>query len=186
MTSGGNTQQIGVPLVNGTSYRAFVQIEQTGGQTSAWAFTTFTITADVPATPVVTATQTTDPATGCPIIKVQVQGFDNYLTAVDSSFETGVGTWTATTNCSIAQSVAQALDGTHSLAITPTAAGTIVATSGTYSASPGQLVQVFAAFRAAISARTCTVTIQWVGGAGSVASSGTADSRLRVDAGILD
>jgi trimeric autotransporter adhesin len=62
----------------------------------------------------------------------------NLLSADDQDFEGSVGTWTATSICTIAQTTAQANTGTHSLAVTSTAASGIVqATSGRYAASPG-------------------------------------------------
>lgn len=175
ITTGLNSVQIGTPLLTSTSYRAFVQIAETGGQLSAWGFTTFTITTDVPAPPVVIAAPSTDPTTGCPVIAVEVLGLDNYLSSADSSFETGIGTAVGT-NCTPTQSTTFALDGTHSLKLTPTAAGTMSAKLGPYTAVPGEQINAFAAFHGGISARTCTVGIQWIGGAGTVTSTGTADA----------
>lgn len=48
----------------------------------------------------------------------------NLLADNDSSFETSVAGWTAGSNTAIAQSTAHALDGTHSMSLTSTAAGT--------------------------------------------------------------
>ncbi len=175
VTGGVNTAQIGVPLLTGTSYRAFVMIAQTGGQSSSWGFTTFTISTDVPATPTILAAPSTDPATGCPIIEVLVQALDNYLSAADSSFETGIGTAVGT-NCTVAQSGAQHLDGTHSLDMTASSSGTMSVKLGPYAASPGEQVKGFAAFRANSTGRTCTVGLQWQGASGTPTSAGTADT----------
>lgn len=175
VTSGLGSAQIGVPLLTGTSYRAFVQITQTGGQVSTWGFTTFTISVDTPAKPTITAAPSTSSDTGCPVIAIQVQALDNYLSAADSSFESGIGTAVGTA-CSVAQSTAQALDGTHSLAMTNTSAGTMSVKLGPYAASPGEAFKAFAAFRAAATARTCTVGLQWQGASGNPVSTGTADS----------
>lgn len=62
---------------------------------------------------------------------------NNTLTAVDASFETGVGTWTAGTNTTVAQSTTWAADGTHSLSLTATASGAVSAQSGWYPVSAG-------------------------------------------------
>ncbi|MGW7001412.1 hypothetical protein ACWGCW_00945 [Streptomyces sp. NPDC054933] len=48
----------------------------------------------------------------------------NFLADNDSSFETSVAGWTAGGNTTIAQSTAHALNGTHSMSLTSTAAGT--------------------------------------------------------------
>lgn len=61
MLYGAPVTQASSQLVNGT-YRAYVQITQTGGQTSAWAFSAFTINVTPPSTPVLVAT--TDPVNG--------------------------------------------------------------------------------------------------------------------------
>jgi hypothetical protein len=46
----------GAALAQGTSYRVFVQVTETGGQTSAWAFSTFTTVVTPPGQPTLTAT----------------------------------------------------------------------------------------------------------------------------------
>lgn len=176
VTSALNSAQIGTPLLTGTSYRAFVMISQTGGQTSPWAFTTFTISVDTPSTPVITATPGTDPITGYPINILTVQGLDNYLSAQDSSFEAaGIGTAVGT-NCTPTRVNTQALDGTKSLLITPTAAGNASVQLGPYPCNPGDQINAFAAFRASTNARTCTVAIKWVGASGTITSAGHTDS----------
>ena len=107
----------GATLQSGVTYRFFVQITETGGQTSAWGYSTATCVVDVPAMPTITAAEITDPETGCPAIQLTVQGLDNMVSAADSSFETGTGDW-AGYNCSLAQSTDYALDGTHSMKVT--------------------------------------------------------------------
>jgi hypothetical protein len=49
----------GIALRNNTTYRAFVQITQTGNQTSAWAYTTFTVAVNPPSPPSITTTPLT-------------------------------------------------------------------------------------------------------------------------------
>ena len=175
VTSSLNSAQIGVPLLSGTTYRAFVQVGETGGQVSAWGHSTFTLSVDTPATPVVTAAPSTDPDSGYPVIVIEVQGLDNYLSAVDASFETGVGT-AVPANCTIAESTAEALDGTHSLAMTAVNNGAMTVTLGPYPVTAGEKVVAFAAFRAATHGRTCTTGVSWYGDLGSSTSSGTPDT----------
>jgi hypothetical protein len=87
----------------------------------------------------------------------------NMLSLADASFEASLGTWTAGSNCTIAQSTAQALDGTHSMAMTSAAAGGMNASCGstTYSVVAGQTYTVLASFRAAVAPRSCLVGVQW-------------------------
>lgn len=168
VTSAAVSAQIGVPLISGTTYRVFVQVSETGGQTSAWAFSSFTISVDVPAQPVITATPGTDPVTGVPIVILTVQGNDNYMSANDSSFEGGgtgsVGTWTAGPNTTIAASSTVARDGTWSLKLTPTAAGTISAVSGKYPVTALTQSSLQSFVRAGLSARAVTFSVNWFNG----------------------
>ena len=60
-------------LLNG-AYRSYVQITQTGGQGSAWAYHAFTVSVTEPAAPTLTATASTDGTTGCPVISLSVAG----------------------------------------------------------------------------------------------------------------
>ena len=159
---------IGTPLMSGT-YRAFVQIAETGGQTSSWAYTTFTLVVDTPGVPIVTATASTD-TNGCPIITVAVQGLDNYLTANDSSFEGGgtgsVGTWTAGASSAIAASETEAKDGTWSLRFTcSSGSGTVLASSAKYAAVAGTAYTFMGSVRAGATARSCSLQASWYNGA---------------------
>lgn len=165
VVSGLNTAQIATPLSSGTTYRAFVQITQTGSQYSAWAYSTFTVSTDVPATPTISVVASTSSDTGCPVIAIEVQALDNYLSAVDSSFETGVGTWVPILGtCTLAQSSAEALDGIYSLAMTA-AGSSIVAASGKYAVTASTAYSFNASFRAASTGRTCKLQAVWYDGA---------------------
>lgn len=132
VASSAQSATVGTALTNQTTYRAFVQVTETGGQTSSWKYTTFTASFDPPGQPTVTATPGTDPSTGCPVITVAVQGRDNLLSLNDASFEGSLGTWTAGANTSIADSTAEALDGSYSMTLTATAAGNVAASTGLY------------------------------------------------------
>lgn len=92
----------------------------------------------------------------------------NRLSAVDSSLETGLGTWAPNTNCTVAQSAAQALDGTHSLAMTSVAAGNMYCqTANTYPVVAGVQYMAIASLRAAASPRPGLIGIVWYTSAGS-------------------
>ncbi len=89
--------QVGSPLTPNTTYRAFVQITETGALNSNWAYSTFTLQADAPATPILTGVAGNDPVTGAPMVTLTLQGTDNALTANQASLESGTTTgWAAT------------------------------------------------------------------------------------------
>ena len=96
----------------------------------------------------------------------------NMLSADDSSFESSVGTFTAASNCSIATSTAEALYGTHSLALTSSAAGTMQAncSASAYAVRPNTLVTAYASFRAATTGRSCLIQIAFYTSGGSLVS----------------
>lgn len=149
------------PLVNGTTYKAYVKAADagSGGRYSAWAAgSAFTITLDVPAVPGFSAV--TGDNTNARFA-LDVLGRDNLLTANQSDFETNTVGWTATSNCTIARSLAQFKHGVASLAMTSSASGNMLARTGSgVSGSPitgGLPYYAVAAFRSAISARSCQV-----------------------------
>ena len=130
---------IGVTLVNGAFYRVYVQVTETGGETSQWQYAAFTVSFDVPAVPALAATASTA-ANGLPAIQIVVDTHDNLLTEVDASFETGVGSWTAGTNWTVAQAAGTGIDGSDSLVCTRgnTTAGNGYAACGSYTVTQGQ------------------------------------------------
>jgi hypothetical protein len=167
---------IPVALNNATTYRVFVQVTETGGQSSAWGFSTVTVAFDAPAAPTVTAVW--DNANARTVLNVQ--GRDNLLTTDDASFETTAGTWTAQTNCTVARSTTQAMDGIAALAMTSSAAGSMTArtaqgTSG-YAVMPSKPYSILASFRANTAGRTCTVTVNWWQASGAASTIRTADT----------
>jgi hypothetical protein len=87
----------------------------------------------------------------------------NLLSADDQDFEGSVGTWTATSICTIAQTTAQANTGTHSLAVTSTASSGIVqATSGRYAANPGWVYAYRLWVRAATTTRVPAILATYI------------------------
>ncbi len=164
--SGSTSVTVGTPLASSATYRAFVQITETGGQTSNWGYSTFTLRSDTPAVPIVTATPSADPVTGCPMIALTVQGLDNYLSAVDSSFETGMGTWTGD-SATLAQSSAEALNGAHSLALTSTSTLMGAQSNSGVPALPGDIFVALASSYPAATARSFTVNLVFRSSAGA-------------------
>lgn len=88
----------------------------------------------------------------------------------DSSFESGTTAgWTAATGTTVANSTAQAVDGTHSLLVTATASGTAIAISPTVVG--GGRVTVNAYARAVSTSRTMEVDLVCLDIAGNVIGS---------------
>ncbi len=89
----------------------------------------------------------------------------NLLTANQASVETDTTGWIANTNCAISRSTAQASYGAASLALTSSAAGTMLAQthSAAYPAvTPGMTYTAMADVRAATTARSAGVLINWL------------------------
>jgi hypothetical protein len=189
VSSAVNSVQVGVALTSTVTYRAFVQVTETGGQVSAWAYTTFTVTVDPPATPTITATPTNDPVTGAPRVTLTIQGNDNGLTAIQSSCEGGSTTgWAAGTNTTIAASSTWSQDGSFSLALTATAGGAVSATTPTGTSGvavvAGQTVRAMAYFHSPTTARVCSVAIAFYNAAGALLSTSTSTTVNSTTTGV--
>lgn len=105
----------------------------------------------------------------------------NELTANQSSLESNVTTgWTGGTNTTIAASSVWAQDGSYSLAMTATAAGTVAAETiigtGGVPCTPGEVVRALASFHSPTTARACTVQVQFFTSAGALLTSPTSTS----------
>jgi len=109
-----------------------------------------------------------------PMTPVRLRASWNLLTKNQASLETNTTGWAALTNCAIAQTAAQALDGTKSLSLTASAGGTMDATTSTgtsgIAVTPGQIYSALAYFRTAVTARACLVAIAWYTAAGTFIS----------------
>ena len=92
--------QVAITLQNSTSYRAYVQVAETGTMLSAWAFSSFTTSLTPPLPPTITATATTAPS-GYPLIKLTIATHNNLLTATTASGKSGVGKWVAASHCTV-------------------------------------------------------------------------------------
>lgn len=173
VNSGNQTVIVGATLTNGVTYRAFVQVTQTGGQTSNWQYVTFTVTFDAPAQPWVTPTSTTD-ANGAPIVSVACQCADNLLTAADATMEPTIGSWVAASNCTVAQVPGIYKDGAYSLGMTASASGTMEASSAYgpsgYHVVAGTTYTALASFKAATTGRACSVWVNWYDSTGNYLS----------------
>lgn len=92
----------------------------------------------------------------------------NLLCRDDASFEGGLGGTTAVSNCSVAQSSAQALYGSHSMAITASAAGNCTVRSGTYPVGAGLTYSAVVSLLAASTPRDAELSIVWLNSSGAV------------------
>jgi hypothetical protein len=175
-TSGTGTTATVIPaqLANGGSYRAYVRVTKLSSLgttvTSTWAYSAFTLSADVAAAPVVTATW--DAATQCTLLTVACAG--NVLSADDATIEGSVGTWVAASNCTLSRSFI-ADTGTYSLQLLSTAAGTMSARTSTtaYAVLGSTAYSATARVMTAASARSVTLGIAWYNAAGSLISTST-------------
>lgn len=161
---------IGAPLANHTTYTTYVKVWETGTLTSGWVKTKFTVAFDAPAAPTVTATPTTTATTGYPVIELSVQGHTNLLSAVDASFETGIGTWTATPGAdfSLTRSSAWAVDGSYSLGVECTTAAAPLIAPQSYACEPNTVYTFIASVRAASALRTWEMEATWEKSTGAV------------------
>jgi hypothetical protein len=99
------------------------------------------------------------------------QSSGNILTAADSSVET-IGNWIATSGDTVLSSTAQALQGTHSLALTATGSGGMQASNlaaAKAAVNPNTVYTVTASSKAAATPRLFSVGVIWVDKSGNFA-----------------
>ncbi|TMC47634.1 MAG: hypothetical protein E6J20_19395 [Chloroflexi bacterium] len=112
----------------------------------------------------------------------------NSLTGQNTGFEGGLGNWVAATNNTSTDTSAQAHTGSNSMSMSSTAGGDMTSASCAagsiaaqgFAVTPGAQVNVQAWVRAAVSARTCSVGVDWYTAGGAFVSTsygtGAADS----------
>lgn len=88
----------------------------------------------------------------------------NLLSADDSSFEDSIGTATPNLNCTVSQSTAQALIGTHSLAVTAPGNGVMQAQQGPYPVTGGDTYLWQASYRASSNPASLQFNVHWYNG----------------------
>lgn len=67
----------GTYLADNASFRAYVQVTETGGQASAWAYSAFSTSFTQPAAPTLSANVAADSGTGAPVVELVVTGQDS-------------------------------------------------------------------------------------------------------------
>jgi hypothetical protein len=166
------TYQIATTIAPSTVCRSYVNITETGSESNNFnAYGGYTVTLDLPASPTLTATATQDinslPGDGAmasfylPMIQLVAQSALNMVSAVDSSFETGIGSFTGTV-CALAQSATKYLDGAYSLRMTANSTtGTMSAASTYYACQPSTQYSAVASFIPGTTSRGVTVGLHW-------------------------
>jgi hypothetical protein len=180
ITSTNNGQTLEGDLANSTTYRAYVRVASlVNGENffSAYAFSEFALNIESPATPTVSAFF--DSTSGA--VTVTIFGRTNAMSPNQASLETDTTGWVAVTNCSISRSTAQASNGSASLAVQSASAGDMTASTTTatkFTVAPNNKFSATAEFRAATTARSCSVGIIWLNAAGTAVSTvfGTAEN----------
>lgn len=92
------------------------------------------------------------------------------LSLQQQGFETDGSGYPTLSNCTTAQTAAQAQAGTKSLQLTSSAAGNMFCKSAVIPIMPGRSYSISAWFRSAVSARTCVTQLNWVQSDGSTLS----------------
>lgn len=170
---------VGQDLVNGRTYKAYVRAAKPFNGDPWWtewaASSPFTISLTPPAAPSLAVTADVDLTFSKLRTRLEVVGGAiNLLSPDDSDLEGGVGTWVAHNNCTVAQSAAQANNGTKSLALTSVAAGDMeakaaVGTAGVPVVSGRQYTMIWST-RAATAGRGQLGRITWYDAAGAFIS----------------
>ncbi|MGH9906770.1 MAG: phage head spike fiber domain-containing protein, partial [Pyrinomonadaceae bacterium] len=164
-----------VALTNGETFRAYIQVQQRipAVLASEWSYLEFDTAFQAPPIPTVMAVAAAE------AIEVSVvPSYPNLLSADGSSFETATGGWTTETNTTIAQSAAQFLDGTKSLALTrTTSTGTSLsksaATTGGAPVIVGQTYTGSAYFRANTTSRSIRIDLEFIDASNAVIATST-------------
>lgn len=163
-----SSAQSSLNLANVTTYRAYVRMWQPNvsgqEQFSGWDYNQFTTDYPAPITPtIVGPTQDNLNAR----LNISSQAHENLLSVNVASVETDLTGFAVDTNCAIARSTAQAVEGAASLEMTASAAGVMIARTAAVEGGyprvvPGYTYTSRAAFRAAVTGRPSRVEMRWV------------------------
>jgi hypothetical protein len=170
VSSGDQGAALTVDLANSTTYRAYVRAAQNlngSNYFSTWSYSQFTLGLSAPNTPVVSSQYNSATAA----VVITIIGQTNLLSDNAASIETDATGWTASLNCAIARSTAQFAAGAASLSLTASSASDMTATTAnSYAVTANQSHSAIAQFRAATSARSIKLGIQWLTSANAVIS----------------
>jgi hypothetical protein len=173
-----STLVVGVDLLNGTTYKAYVAVAQDWNAGTFWWSTwgvssAFTVNLLPPPMPSLVATP--DPTVPNYRVLLDLTAPINLLGPDAASFETNLAQWAAETNCTISRVSTDAASGTWSMQMSSTASGDMSATSGVepllgLSVMAGVQYTALASFRAGSTGRACSVGIRWLNSAGATIS----------------
>jgi len=170
---------VGTALVNGVTYKMYVAGAQDFNGSywfSDWGVSSaFTITLTPPPVPTITVAADTTVPRGMRN-SITVQSHLNLLTADDASADTTVGTWVNQANATVVRDTTPTPNyGAGLIKMTATSAATMEARTATgvngVKVKAGQLYTMLAAFRTAVTARSCAVGIGWYDRAGTIIGS---------------
>lgn len=177
---------IGVDLMNGTTYRAYVRVahdwegadeNNLGVWWSSWAVSnTFTVAVVPPPQTTITVTPDISLPSYRNRLSASLAGI-NMLQSQDTTLEDatlGINNWTPSTNAATTVRVTSPVkSGIGALRFQSVAAGTytaIIGTAGQIRVKPGQQYTARASARAIVTARTARVEIVWIDGTGATIS----------------
>jgi hypothetical protein len=180
ITSTNNGQTLEGDLANSTTYRAYVRVASLINGVnyfSDWAFSQFSLSINSPAIPTISAFYDSESSS----VVITIFGRTNAMTENMSSLEVDTTGWVAVSNCAIARSTAQYLDGTASLRLQATAGGDMTASTTDATKFPVTASTKFSAtavFKADAVVRSTAVGLVWLSSTGSTISTvfGTSES----------
>lgn len=174
VTSTATNFVITTALLNTQQYVVYVMVTQTpGGVSSDWASNLFQVAFDGPAVPTLGANPSTDLYTDCPITNLSATSSENLLSAVNSSFETGLGDWVGS-GATLVVSGAYAEDQKYVMKCTSTSTGTATAQLNTGHYVPVVAGSTYTFMASVMSPGTAiyqTLAVIWYNAAGTVLSS---------------
>jgi hypothetical protein len=155
-------------LQQGVTYQAYVEAAMAwpGPQGAAWysvwsVSAPFAITFTQPYTPTVTPTLLSDGQQYRTALAVTAP--INLLTMDGASFEGGVDGWAADSNmAAVATNTVDSADGTHSLTLSSSASGNMVARGAIIQVDGGTAYTALVSFHAATAGRSCNAGIRWL------------------------
>lgn len=167
------SQVVGVDLISGTTYRAYVNAAQTSNSTAQWsgwtAGTSFLVSLNPPATPTLSSALDAVNAR----VSLAVQGHDNLMLEQDADFEANatVGGWVAGANTTVAYDNTGGAGGSASaLKLTGTGGDMSANTATGLSGVPvvaGRQYRLRGSVRAVAGVRTCKMRVGWYDSTGA-------------------
>ena len=151
-------------LPTGDTYYFYVQVTETHGLVSDWAFTDATTSYTAPDSGALTAATGTDGTTGCPLVSLTAGSGVNMLSADDADPTLGIGSYTAVTGCTVS-STASGLEMAY-VSGTEMDAITSYGLSG-YPVVAGEVYSFMGSFKSSGASQPCSMGIEFYDSSGS-------------------